>query len=177
MSHDTIEFRTRHDHNSIQFPSPRAEHFRDEVLKILKQLTDRVDPIFANSDSGSTLRKVSDDSYEPAVALTEYYSPNQHGGINGTVYRRYYAVPEVSDASTGVTIDLTFTITGRVVHVEGMVELQAGGNFLPLPYTDILAAGDASISVNVTLDDIILVKTTLVSDWKAGGFIAVDYTK
>lgn len=177
MAHNSKEFQTRHDVNGVDFPTARSEHFREEVLAILRDLTNRVAPVKSTSDNFGKLRLASTDVYEAVAVLTEYLSPDQHGNIFGKVFRRYYAVPEVTDASTGATIDLGFTISGRVVKAEGMVELEAGGTFYPLPYADVAAAGDAGISLQVTLDDILLVKTTLVSDWKAGGFILVDYTK
>ncbi len=36
------------------------------------------------------LMKVSNSTFETAVVDTEYYSPNQHGGIYGVIYRQYW---------------------------------------------------------------------------------------
>ncbi len=49
----------------------------------------------------SKLRQVSSGNFETAVVDTEYYSPNQHGGIYGTTYRQYFTTTLPSSLTSG----------------------------------------------------------------------------
>lgn len=46
------------------------------------------------------LKNNSTGIYEPVILETEYISPNQHGGVYGTIYRQYFG-PQVHDDSVG----------------------------------------------------------------------------
>jgi hypothetical protein len=170
-------FQPRQVYHGLDFPEITSDTYRSDVLSILRVLADRVDPRDVNEDNTGTLLNVVTGEQETAAVLTEYISPDQHGNIFGLIYRRYYAIPEVTAAATSATIDLGITVTGRIIKAEGMVEIEAGDTFLPLPYVDPADAGDEGLGIVVTLDDIIITKNADDQDWKAGGFIAVDYTK
>ena len=169
----------KHVLNGVTFPSVHSDTFRAELITALELITNnRVDsefPPISTEPNFGKLRNAATDALETAIALTTYFSPNQHGGIHGVVKRRYIAIPDIADAGTTTVLDIGITVGASVIDLGGMVELEAGGTFYPLPYTDIAAAGDASISMSSTLDDITLTKTTLVSDYKAGGFVWIDY--
>lgn len=47
------------------------------------------------------LKCVLDNCYETAVVGTEYFSPKQHGGIYGTVYRQYFTTSLPTDLTSG----------------------------------------------------------------------------
>ena len=76
------------------------------------------DRSFLNDTSRSgKLEKVSDNSFEVAQTGTEYYSPDQHGGTYGTVYRQYFSGTSATlslSAWPSTTTTELFTVTGAV---------------------------------------------------------------
>jgi len=106
---------------------------------------------------------------------TEYRSPEQHGGIYGNIYRRYYAIPDAPGTGSTVNIPLGFTLTGDPVSIHGMAELQAGGEWYPLPFTD-FGSATRNIELRIVPPNIVMVGGSGV-DWQAGGYIWMDYTK
>lgn len=187
MAHSNHNLERKHVIDGVTLPNVHSADFRAELISALETIIadratdqavdiDKEYPPVAGEPNFGKLRVATTDVLEVAVALTTYISPNQHGNIHGKiVHRRYIAIPDIADAGTTTVLDIGITITGSVIDLGGMVELEAGGTFYPLPYTDIAAAGDASISMSSTLDDITLTKTTLVSDYKAGGFVWIDF--
>lgn len=60
--------------------------------------------------SGTCVRKTADDSWETAQTGVEYYSPEQHGGYFGTIYRQYHGALIDGQAipATGITKLISF---------------------------------------------------------------------
>ncbi|KKL54086.1 hypothetical protein LCGC14_2268930, partial [marine sediment metagenome] len=60
----------------------------------------------ANAKEGfaTQLWDVAGGHFETAITGVEYYSPNQHGGIYGTVYRQYFLTSLPSDLTTGSNV-------------------------------------------------------------------------
>ena len=128
-----------------------------------------------NNEFGK-LENTNTGTFEVTVVNTEYFSPEQHGGIfGGTIYRRYYAIPDSPGTGVVVNIPLGFTITGRVVNISGVVLDQGGSSWYPLPYVD-FGGSTRSIEFNVSGGNIAMHGNVGV-DWKAGGFVWLDYSK
>lgn len=126
-------------------------------------------------DAGDRLQRSSDGKFEAAVAGTEYFSPDHHGGLFGTVFRRYYAIPDLTGA--GLSLDIAHGISplSQCISLGGMATLQGGNSWLPLPYVDFgSAVRGVEVSVNTTN---IHLAAGSGQDWQAGGFIWLDYTK
>lgn len=136
------------------------------------------DEFFAKMGVSTQLWNVTNEVFETATAGTEYYSPDQHGGIwGGIIYRRYYAVPDASGTGDTQTISLGFTIDGVVVSLcgQGVVTSQSGVTWWPIPYSD-FGGGTRNIELVVNTTTIVI-HAGSGSDWKEGGFLWVDYTK
>ncbi len=140
-----------------------------------------VDSLFAYVKSEENkigkIRKVSTGDYVTAGADIEYYSPEQHGGLyGGNIYRKYFIIPDCpSQAATvviphGVSIDVLVSFNGL-----GVVKLQSDTDWYMLPHSD-FGGGSRNIEVVVNQTNIDLVAGAEI-DWRAGGFIYIDYTK
>jgi hypothetical protein len=70
------------------------------------------------------IRRSSDGAFVTTANGTEYYSPDQHGGIYGTVYRKYYNLGSAGDNGT-VTVSIGVTPT-RVLNIGGYVRHSDG---------------------------------------------------
>ena len=62
--------------------------------------------VIAKEGFATKLWDVAGGHYEYASDTVEYYSPDQHGGYFGTVYRKYFVVPDGGGAGTEVDIDI-----------------------------------------------------------------------
>ncbi len=51
--------------------------------------------------NSNKLRRVSNGLFETAQVDTEYYSPDQHGGIYGTIYRQYFGTSLPASLTSG----------------------------------------------------------------------------
>lgn len=98
------------------------------------------------------------DVYEIAVVGTEYVSPVQHGGIYGTIYRKYHGA----------------ILTTEVIAAVGVAKLvsYAGSMGTTLMYSGETDDGTISISAALGTDEIVytIAGTTVDAGW-------VDYTK
>ncbi len=58
------------------------------------------------------LKNYQDNCYEIAMVGNEYFSPKQHGGIYGTVYRQYFTTTLPADLTSGNNVSklLDYTI-------------------------------------------------------------------
>ncbi len=61
------------------------KNFKKELLKLFKE-----DPEFRGADGFAYFLRNTNGRLEKANTDTEYISPNQHGGIYGTIYRMYW---------------------------------------------------------------------------------------
>jgi len=86
--------------------------------------------VIAKEGFGVKLWDVNGQHWEIATTEVEYYGPNQHGGIYGTIYRSYFAASLPSYLTSGDSVSaiidytLMFTIYGRhitrgVLHDKG----------------------------------------------------------
>lgn len=134
--------------------------------------------VIASDGFATKLFKVSTSVFEIAVAGTEYNSPNQHGGIfGGTIFRRYYAIPDAQGTGDTIEIAMGFTLTGRIVEVSGISLNEDGNQWQPMPYVDFGGSTrNLELSVNSSTSKIRLIGGS-AQDWTAGGFILLDYTK
>ena len=126
-----------------------------------------------STKGNSKLMKVSDDLFETAQTGVEYYSPSQHGGIYGTVYRKYFDVPNIA-AGGFVTIALGLT-PNHVPNVGGYVILNTSGNKVLIGTGSGNTASDIGIYVHVDGSDLILNANAGIN-WDSG-YCWVDYTK
>lgn len=64
----------------------------------------------AGNNNNNTLKRVDTGVYETAQIGVEYYSPDQHGGIYGTVYRQYHGAKTNGQTitTTGITNLVSF---------------------------------------------------------------------
>ena len=81
---------------------------------------------------GSLLVRVDNGAYEAAVEEREYYSPNQHGGRYGIVYRQYFGAKTNAQSvtATGMTKVIAYCMhvnTGDVIQGALMLD---GGNYI-----------------------------------------------
>ncbi len=124
------------------------------------------------------LMRANDSVFETANNFTEYYSPQQHGGIYGTtIYRRYYYIPDASGTGATVNIAIGTTITGTIVSLNGLgvVELQSSNNWYTAPNVD-FGGGARNLEFTATTTTITL-KAGSTLDWRNGGYLYIDYTK
>lgn len=75
----------------------------------------------------SEMVKVSDDSYETAQDDVEYYSPNQHGGIYGTVYRQYFTTTLPATLTSGKIVSRL--VDCNIMYKDGSVRKVISGIF------------------------------------------------
>lgn len=71
--------------------------------QVQAEIDSRVRKIALAANAGKLVR-VSDDVPEAAVAGTEYYSPEQFGGMHGTVFCQVVAVPATVTTGSYVTL-------------------------------------------------------------------------
>jgi hypothetical protein len=120
---------------------------------------------------GSKLRRSSDGAYETAQYSTEYYSPNQYGGIYGTVYRRYFTLAGISD---GGSVSCALGGSGYLmIYIRGFVK--DGSTYYTIP------EGPNDTGTNVDLQAYIT-GSTLRIDANSGrswdsGMVWIDYAK
>lgn len=99
---------------------------------------------------GNKLMNDSDGSFETAQVNVEYYSPNQHGGIYGTVYRQYFNSSLPSDLSSGNNVSTlidgllytTYGGTHRDMHAGWSAD---GANFAELRLTGV--SGNSNLEI------------------------------
>jgi hypothetical protein len=65
--------------------------------------------VIAKEGFAAKLWDVAGGHYETAIAGVEYYSPDQHGGYFGTVYRKYFGIPDGAGDGADVYIDIGVT--------------------------------------------------------------------
>lgn len=120
---------------------------------------------------GSKLRRSSDGVYETAQYSTEYYSPNQYGGIYGTVYRKYFTLAGISD---GGTVSCALGGSGYVlIYVRGYVK--DSSTYYTIPEGPQDTGNDSDLQVFIT-------GSTLRVDANSGrgwdsGMVWIDYAK
>lgn len=120
---------------------------------------------------GQKLYNPLTEAMETAVMGTEYISPEQYGGMFGTVYRKFLAVPA---AGLGVETLVPLGLTPTGVHsISGHVTQTGTGQFLPLPFPWIIAA--ECIGVLISGSNVKVTNGGSVSH--DGGHIHIDYTK
>ncbi len=128
-------------------------------------------------DKIGKLQRVSTGVYGTAVADVEYYSSEQHGGIyGGTVYRKYFAIPD--GEGVGATENIAHGLTDFTLvsfNGSGVIKLQNDTQWSILPHVD-FGGGTRQIEININQTNIDIVGGAGV-DWRAGGFIYLDYTK
>lgn len=106
----------------------------------------------------SKLKNASTNVWETAVAGTEYFSPDQHGGYFGTVYRQYFGAKSNGNTitATGISKLLDF-----VMQVDS-VTVAAGHTHDGAEYT--------YLSKGTNLVNVVTVGNTIESGW-------LDYVK
>ena len=115
----------------------------------------------------SMLHNESTDSYETVSYGTEYISPNQHGQLFGTIYRRYYQIPTTSSAGDDISISLGFTLSGDIIDYNALIK--HGNNRYVLSYEN----NECYINTSTLNIEIANGSSVIVS----GGYVWVDYTK
>ena len=123
----------------------------------------------------SNLFNEATDSLEIAVTGTEYISPQQHGRIYGTIYRRYYTIGSTT-AGVDITIPLGFSPTGNIINYHAMV--LDGDDWLKLPFTGETDESTKNIKIIIDVgasDQIEICPGTGASF--DSGHIWIDYTK
>lgn len=121
------------------------------------------------------LKRADNGTWEVSETDVEYIGPDQHGSIFGTIFRRYYAIPDAAGTGDTQSLPLGFTLTGRVVDLRGVSLNQDGVTWQPMPYVDFGGAA-RSIELKVLSPNIVIIAGS-VQDWLAGGFVWLDYTK
>lgn len=121
------------------------------------------------------MKRVDTSVFETAQTGVEYLAPVQHGGIFGTIFRRYYAIPDAQGTGDTVNIAMGFTLTGRIVDLRGVALRQSGNDWQPLPFVDFGSATDNLELVCIPPN--IQMHAGSGQDWQAGGFLWLDYTK
>lgn len=118
----------------------------------------------------SKIQKASTGVFETAVIDTEYISPNQHGGIYGTVYRQYFgtSLPASLTAGNNVTRMIawqfyTDNTASRYVFIGNSSVENGGTEFAHIELTGTSGAGNLVLTLTIT-------SHTLISGW-------VDYAK
>jgi len=108
----------------------------------------------------------------------EYEATEQHGGLwGGTIYRRYYYIPDCSGLGGSVAIPLGFTWTGLLVGIGGCALTKDGSEWLPLPFTDFgSATRSVEVKVNTVSEQIIMIAGSN-QDWQPAGAVWIDYTR
>lgn len=96
------------------------------------------------------LRRSSDGSYVTTAVSTEYYSPDQHGGIYGTVYRKYYSFGSTGDNGT-ITVSMGITPTA-ILNIGGYARNADSGYDISIPSgkPDSSSSARTDMSVYVT---------------------------
>ncbi len=107
----------------------------DEEVAVLKSRIDTDETLLKTIAGRTKLQRVSNDVWEPVVEGVQYYAPNQHGGVYGTLYRSYYSWGDFQGAGDTKTISYGRTIN-RVYFHHMMNIGDTGETFHPLPYTD-----------------------------------------
>lgn len=122
------------------------------------------------------MKRVDNNVFETAQTGVEYFAPVQHGGIfGGTIFRRYYAIPDAAGTGDTKNIAMGFTLTGRIVDLRGVALRQNGNDWQPLPFVDFGSATDNLELVCIPPN--IQMHAGSGQDWLAGGFLWLDYTK
>ncbi len=121
---------------------------------------------------GTQFMKVSDNTFEDAVVGTEYYSPNQHGGIYGQIYRQYFGS---GLTSTNPRIDTGSIVTGMIDYA---TQFTYAGDPRGMGHGNVTAYGDSDNHLYLQLSgssgggniSVNAISYVLVRGW-------VDYTK
>jgi len=126
---------------------------------------------------GLKIKRVDNDVWEIAQTGVEYYSNNQCGGIHGTVFTRFYDIPDSPGSGQTVLIPLGFSWGGNyyVVDIRGVAIVQGGNEYLPLPFVD-FGGSNRSIEFKVNSTEIVMMGGS-GQDWQAGGCIELEYQK
>ena len=120
------------------------------------------------------LKRVDNGNFETSKKGVEYISPNQHGSIYGTVFRKYFVVPDAQGAGALVNIALGLT-PNHVLNVGGyVVELTSGDKIL-------IGVGSGNTASNLGMH-VQVVGSNLELDPNGGldwqtGECWIDYTK
>ena len=112
---------------------------------------------------------------ETAIVGTEYISPQQHGSIYGTIYRRYYTIGSTTNG-VDITIPLGFNPTGNIIDYGAMV--LDGNDWLKLPFTGETDESTKNIKIIIdvgTSDQIEICPGSSASF--DSGHMWIDYTK
>ena len=147
---------------------------QNQIIGALKDgtLSIKTESIIAKDGFATELWDVAGGHFETAVDSVEYYSPNQHGGIYGTIYRQYFTVGNIA-AGGEITIALGLT-PNHVPNVGGYVTL-SGGNKMLIGSGSGNTGDNIGMYVYVNGSDLNLNANT-GTDWDSG-FCWIDYTK
>ncbi len=126
----------------------------DEKLYSDRNFFTQIRTRLINALKGNTLKKASDGSWETAEIGTEYYSPNQQGGIYGTVYRQYFAASLPSSLTSGsnVTgmidylIQLKYTTSSRGLGHGNATAYGSSDNHIYIMLSGTTGAGNLSLN-------------------------------
>lgn len=123
------------------------------------------------------LQRVDNSLWEAAQAGVEYYCNDQYGGIHGTIYVRFYEIPDSPGSGQTVYIPLGFSWGGNyyTVRISGVAIAQGGGSYLPLPFVD-FGSANRNLELIVEPPNIKMAGGS-GQDWQAGGFVQLDYKK
>ena len=120
------------------------------------------------------LFKVSTSVFETAVRGTEYNSPNQHGGLYGTVFRKYFAIPDI--LSAGLTVNIALGLTPNdVLQIGGYVVENTSGDKILIGSGSGNTASNLGMHVQVVGSNLELDANDAL-DWNSGE-CWIDYTK
>ncbi|SNR95540.1 hypothetical protein SAMN05446037_100270 [Anaerovirgula multivorans] len=120
------------------------------------------------------LKRVSDGVWVTATNTVEYFSPNQHGGIHGTVYRKYFSV--AANGSLGGTTTIALGVTPvQVFGVWGSVNEHGATRKYLIPTGNASSTDNKSINANVVVSNLNLVGNDNLR-W-GSGICWIDYTR
>lgn len=117
-------------------------------------------PLGQPHPNNDKLMRVSNGQYENTFEDIEYYSPNQHGGRYGTVYRMYFGSSLPSYLTSGNNVNemvdsrIYFynTVSGRaIIHTRGYSAAGAHGISLGLSGT----SGDGNLVLTISGDYVV----------------------
>ena len=130
--------------------------------------------VIAEDGFAKKLFKVSTSVFETAVRGTEYNSPNQHGGLYGTVFRKYFAIPDI--LSAGLTVNIALGLTPNdVLQIGGYVVENTSGDKI------LIGSGSGNTSSNIGMHVQVVGSNLEIDandtlDWNSGE-CWIDYTK